>query len=41
MQASDTIIFLDYQNDVCIDGIKCRVGTKHDDLPLIVESQAF
>lgn len=35
MQASDTIIFLDYPNDVCIDGIKRRVGMKHDDLPWI------
>ena len=29
----DTVYFLDYGTDICISGIRQRMGTKHDDLP--------
>ena len=31
------IIFLDYQTEVCLDGIVQRVGHKRDDMPCIAE----
>lgn len=33
MQFCDTVIFLDYPLDVCIDGIKSRKGKKRSDIP--------
>ena len=33
--ACDTIFFLDYQEDVCMDGITGRVGQKRPDIPWI------
>lgn len=35
MAACDTVIFLDYPTDGCLDGIKARVGKKRDDMPWI------
>ena len=35
MQKCDTIIFLDYPSDVCLDGIKERKGKPRSDLPWI------
>ena len=35
MQACDTIIFLDYPLDVCLNGIKERKGKPRSDLPWI------
>ena len=35
MQACDTIIFLDYPLDVCLNGIKERRGKPRSDLPWI------
>ena len=33
MQACDTVVFLDYPTDVCISGIRERVGKKREDIP--------
>ena len=35
MAASDTVIFLDYPLDVCLDGIKERRGKPRSDMPWI------
>ena len=35
MEKADTIIFLDYPLDVCIQGSKSRIGIKRDDIPWI------
>lgn len=35
MQFCDTIFFLDYPLDICIDGIKSRKGKKRSDMPLL------
>ena len=35
MQACDTVIFLDYPLDVCLDGIKERKGKPRSDMPWI------
>jgi len=34
-EAADTIIFLDYPLDVCLQGVQARVGTKRCDLPWV------
>ena len=33
IQASDTVIFLDYPEAVCMDGIRARVGQPRPDMP--------
>ena len=33
--ASDTVIFLDYPADVCLDGVRSRIGVAHSDIPWI------
>lgn len=35
MEACDTVIFLDYPPDVCLDGIRARRGKPRDDMPWI------
>lgn len=35
LQASDTVIFLDYPLDICLDGIKERRGKVRTDMPWI------
>ena len=35
MVACDTVIFLDYPLDVCLDGIRARCGTPRSDMPWI------
>ena len=35
MAACDTVIFLDYPTQVCLDGIKARRGTARTDLPWV------
>ena len=35
MAACDTVIFLDYPRDVCLDGIKARRGKPRSDMPWI------
>ena len=35
MQKCDTVIFLDYPSDVCLDGIKERKGKPRSDMPWI------
>lgn len=35
MQFCDTVFFLDYPTDVCIDGIKSRKGKERTDMPFI------
>ena len=35
MQFCDTVFFLDYSLDICIDGIKSRKGKKRTDIPCI------
>lgn len=34
----DLVIFLDYETDVCLQGIAERVGKKRDDMPCVAES---
>lgn len=31
----DTVFFLDFPKDVCLDGIKARVGTKREEMPWV------
>ncbi|GEM_PF-58369 len=38
IQACDTIIFLDYSEDVCMRGIEERVGKKRSDIPWVEET---
>ena len=38
MEKCDTIIFLDYPTEVCLDGIISRRGTKRPDLPWVEPS---
>lgn len=33
MKEADTIFYLDYPTEVCIEGIKSRVGKERDDIP--------
>jgi adenylate kinase family enzyme len=35
MQACDTVVFLDYSQEVCLDGVKVRKGKRRSDLPWI------
>ncbi len=35
IQACDTIFFLDFEEGICMDGIKCRLGKKRIDMPWI------
>ena len=35
MEKADTIIFLDYPLEVCLEGAESRVGTKRDDCPFV------
>ena len=35
MAACDTVIFLDYPTEVCISGIRERVGKKREDIPWV------
>ena len=38
MQGAETIIYLDIPEDVCVEGVKSRIGTKRDDLPWVEET---
>ncbi len=40
MQACDTVIFLDYPLDICLNGIKERKGKARSDLPWIESDEA-
>ena len=33
--ASDTVVFLDYPTDVCLDGVRSRIGVAHSDIPWV------
>ena len=35
MQACDTVIFLDYPTDICLEGIRQRRGTVRSDMPWV------
>lgn len=35
IKEADTIFYLDYPTEVCIEGIKSRVGKKRDDIPWV------
>lgn len=37
LKNADTVFFLDYSAETCLDGIKERVGQKRDDMPWIAE----
>ena len=39
MSACDTVFFLDYSLEVCLDGIKNRRGIKRSDMPWIEENE--
>lgn len=38
LKECDTVFFMDYPLDICIAGVKSRVGHKHDDLPWIEDN---
>ena len=38
MERCDTIFFLDYLLDVCLGGVRSRIGTKRPDLPWVEEA---
>lgn len=38
MQGAETIIYLDIPEEVCVEGIRSRVGTKRSDLPWVEET---
>lgn len=38
LEACDTVFFLDYSVDVCIDGIKSRRGEARTDIPWVESS---
>ena len=35
IEACDTVIFLDYETDVCLEGVRARRGKERDDMPWI------
>ena len=37
MKECDTVFFLDYPKDVCIEGAKKRMGKKRSDIPWVEE----
>lgn len=39
MAACDTVIFLDYPKELCLQGVKARVGKPRSDLPWIEEGE--
>ena len=39
MEACDTVIFLDYEASVCLEGVKARRGKKRPDMPWIEEEE--
>lgn len=38
LKECDTVFLMDYPLDICIAGVKSRVGHKHDDLPWIEDN---
>ncbi len=39
LQACDTVFFLDYPLEVCLDGVKARKGKKRADMPWVEEPE--
>jgi len=39
IQACDTVFFLDYPPDVCIEGIRARIGKARTDMPWVEEGE--
>ena len=37
LEACDTVFFLDYPLDVCLEGARSRIGKKREDLPWVEE----
>lgn len=35
LQACDTVIFLDYPLEICLDGVKARIGKERADMPWV------
>ena len=35
MQAADTVFFLDFSTDVCIEGVRARMGKPREDIPWV------
>ena len=38
IKQADTVIFLDYPLEVCLEGVRSRIGKKRDDIPWVEES---
>ena len=38
IQAADTVFFLDLPADICLEGVKARIGKKRDDIPWTEET---
>ena len=39
LQACDTVIFLDYPLEVCLEGVRARRGRKREDMPWVEEEE--
>ena len=39
LQACDTVIFLDYPLEVCLEGVRARYGKKREDMPWVEEEE--
>ena len=35
IKEADTIFYLDYPTEICVEGIRSRVGKKRDDIPWV------
>ena len=35
MQSCDTVIFLDYPVEICLEGVRSRIGTRRTDIPWV------
>ena len=39
LEAADTVFFLDYPTEVCLEGIRARMGKPRPDMPWVEESE--
>ena len=39
IERADTVFFLDYPTEVCLEGVRSRIGKKRDDIPWIEQKE--